>query len=79
MQQQREKHFLYVFSDHDQKHFLIFGSYICASEFNASFYMVGIHLSIPEVFGVVHAIVFAKVENEFFSCGINILIHAIGL
>lgn len=41
-----------IFSDHDQKHFLIFGSYICTSEFNASFYMVGIHVSIPQIFGV---------------------------
>ncbi|PKU36169.1 hypothetical protein llap_13526 [Limosa lapponica baueri] len=36
----REYPFLMHRKDHDQKHFLIFGSYICTSKFNASFYMV---------------------------------------
>lgn len=48
----KRKIFSLYISDHDQKHFLIFGSYICASEFSASFYMVGIHVSIPIILRV---------------------------
>lgn len=42
----KAKIFFSVFSDHDQKHFLISGSHIRTSEFNASFYMVGTYVSI---------------------------------
>lgn len=60
----REKCFLHIFSDHDQKHFLIFGSHIRTSEFNASFYMVGIYISAPLI-GTI-CTVFVMVENIFF-------------
>lgn len=61
---QREKCFLDIFSDHDQKHFLIFGSYVRTSEFNASFYMVCIYISAPLICTI--CTVFVKVENIFF-------------
>lgn len=44
--------FFSVFSDHDQKHFLISGSHIRTSEFNASFYMVSIYVSISLIFRI---------------------------
>lgn len=61
---QREKCFLDIFSDHDQKHFLIFGSYVRTSEFNASFYMVCIYISAPLICTI--CTVSVKVENIFF-------------